>query len=251
MNNFAKESTHWYRPDGSPAYTVPRADGKGERNTTLRDARKLGLLPSVTTIIRCAAAPGLERYRYKSLGLALLTLPRLPDESEDAFLIRAERDAAEHAKQAAERGTAIHGAVERFYRQQAISRYYDEFVFWIDAVANTIDPICGDQEWSAERSFATDAYGGKVDLHSDGWLLDVKTKDGPLDDQTLCDEQIMQLAAYRYGLGIYQARCGIVFVRRDAPEARFVEAEPADLEKGWEMFKSLLNYWQTKTGHRP
>ena len=250
MTDFAKESGHYYWPDGTPAYTVPCADGKGERNTTLRDARKLGLLPSVTTIIRCAAAPGLERYKLRQLGLALLTLPRLPDESEDAFLIRAERDAAEHAKQAAERGTAIHGAFEQCVRRERVP---EEFQPHVDAIACVLDANdLPAQIWLPERSFACDlGYGGKVDLHSDSWLLDLKTKDGPLDDQTLWDEQIMQIAAYRYGLGIHQARCGIVFVRRDAPEARFVEADPADLEKGWEMFKSLLAYWRAKTGHRP
>ena len=44
-----QDTGHWYTKDGAPAYTV---EGKtGVRNTTLRDARKLGLIPSVTTII--------------------------------------------------------------------------------------------------------------------------------------------------------------------------------------------------------
>ncbi len=88
------ESTHWYRTDGTPCYQVPRADGKGLRPTTLRDARKLGLVPSVTGIIRCAAAPQLEAWKRKQLALACLTLPRIEGESADDFMVRAERDAA-------------------------------------------------------------------------------------------------------------------------------------------------------------
>ena len=54
------ESGHWYTKDGTPAYTTM---GKtGERNTTLRDARKLGLLPSVTTIIGQLSKTGLNTW---------------------------------------------------------------------------------------------------------------------------------------------------------------------------------------------
>ena len=71
---FAAESGHWYKADGTPAYTVLAKSG-AERPTTLRDARTLNLYPSVTTIIRLAAAPGLERWKLNQFGLALLTLP--------------------------------------------------------------------------------------------------------------------------------------------------------------------------------
>ena len=46
------EGDHWYTRDGVPVHTQPKADGKGERPTTLRDARKLAFLPSVTTILK-------------------------------------------------------------------------------------------------------------------------------------------------------------------------------------------------------
>ena len=52
MSDFAKESSHWYWPDGRTCYEVERADGKGMRAATLRDARKLGLYPGVTGIIK-------------------------------------------------------------------------------------------------------------------------------------------------------------------------------------------------------
>jgi hypothetical protein len=70
----AAESLHWYDRDGKPAYTVKAKDGS-DRPATLRDARKLNLVPSVTTIIRCAAAPGLELWKANQLMMAALTLP--------------------------------------------------------------------------------------------------------------------------------------------------------------------------------
>ena len=38
------ESVHWYQQDGSPQYTVKAKDGS-DRPTTLRDARKMNLVP--------------------------------------------------------------------------------------------------------------------------------------------------------------------------------------------------------------
>ena len=74
------ESGHWYKKDGSPAYTTL---GKtGERATTLRDARKLGLLPSTTGIIRQLSSAGLDLWKQQQVLLAALTLPRLADELE-------------------------------------------------------------------------------------------------------------------------------------------------------------------------
>ena len=38
------EGGHWYTPSGSPSHTVKALNGT-DRNTTKRDARKLGLYP--------------------------------------------------------------------------------------------------------------------------------------------------------------------------------------------------------------
>src|SRR5690349_12080652 len=42
-----EKSAHWYTRSGEPMYTVTAKDGS-QRKTDLRDARKLGLVPSVT-----------------------------------------------------------------------------------------------------------------------------------------------------------------------------------------------------------
>ena len=66
---YTAESGHWYDRDGKPAYTVIGKNGK-ERNTTLRDAREKDLVTSVTTILKVAAAPGLERWKQEQVLLA-------------------------------------------------------------------------------------------------------------------------------------------------------------------------------------
>ena len=91
MSDFATAGGHWYLPDGAPYYTLIGANGK-ERAVTLRDARKVMARPSVTGIIRCAAAPQLEKWKRNQVLLAALTLPHRPDESEQAWLERVEQD---------------------------------------------------------------------------------------------------------------------------------------------------------------
>ena len=107
----AAESGHWYSADGSPAYQIEAKNGN-LRAVTLRDARKLNLYPSVTTIIRSAAAPGLEAWKTKQAVLAALTLPRQPEETDESFVGRVLVDGREQARKAAELGTNIHAAIE-------------------------------------------------------------------------------------------------------------------------------------------
>ena len=56
-----KESGHYYDLTGKAVFEVPNKSKGGMRHTTLRDAKSLGLLPSVTTIFKCLAAPELDR----------------------------------------------------------------------------------------------------------------------------------------------------------------------------------------------
>ena len=64
----ASESQHWYDRNGTPAYSVIAKNGV-PRPTTLRDARKLNLVPSVTTILNVAAKPALEAWKLNQICL--------------------------------------------------------------------------------------------------------------------------------------------------------------------------------------
>ena len=80
-----ESASHWYFPDGTPIHEVPRADGKGTRPTSLRDARKLGLFPSVTNVLGVIAKPALDAWKQEQAILAALTLPRNEGEPLDEF----------------------------------------------------------------------------------------------------------------------------------------------------------------------
>jgi hypothetical protein len=240
-------SEHWYTRDGEPAYTVKGSTG--DRPTTLRDARKLNLVPSVTSIINVAAKPGLEKWKQQQLLLAALTLPKINSESEDEYIDRIIRDSKEQGKAAADAGTEIHASIESFYRGEPRTTHTSH----VQASVNLILETFGPQSWIAERSFSHEiGFGGKCDLHCPTVVLDVKTKEfeNPKDVQVY-EEHIMQLAAYRVGLGLPEARCANIFVSRSYPGVvTVIEHTEEDIKKGWEMFTCLLKYWQLSKGHQ-
>jgi hypothetical protein len=238
------ESGHWYKKDGSPAYTTI---GKtGERATTLRDARKLGLLPSTTGVIRQLSSAGLDLWKQQQVLLAALTLPRLPDEPEADWLKRVMQDSRATGREAAERGTAIHAIIQSWFE----GVYMPEKPPYINTIVDTLNNAFGSQLWLSERSFGHPlGYGGKCDLMAKaGFVVDFKTKDTDLDKVDVYFEHEMQLAAYREGLGVPTARCAIVFVNGTTDQVKLIEIEQDRLQKGWECFEHLLRVYQIKNG---
>jgi hypothetical protein len=244
-----EQNGHWYTTQGTPAYTTI---GKtGERPTTLRDAKKLGLLPSVTTIIGVAnKGEGLQRWMQEQAILAALTLPRLEGEEESVWLSRVMKDSKATGREAAERGTAIHNIIQGYFEQM----YLPEKPAYLDAIDNALNSAFGNQPWLSERSFGHPlGFGGKCDLmakpingQGTGFVVDFKTKTTDLDKIDVWFEHELQLASYREGLNLPNARCAIVFVNGTTNQVKLIEVEESRLQKGWECFQYLLRFYQVK-----
>lgn len=240
----ASEGGHFYDRQGKPVYEVPRADGKGTRPATLADARKLNLVPGVSGIISCAAKPGLIRWQQEQVLHAALTLPVIHGESEKSYLARILSDAHEQARKAAERGTAIHAAIQGYYEG---NRFSGEFEPYVEAAVGAIVKRYGEHPWIAEQSFASPlGYGGKIDLHCDTVLLDFKTKEFEEPINLWWPEQCMQLAAYRKGLALGRPiTIANVFVSTKKPGLVHIhEWKDEDRLLAWDKFYHLLKYWQ-------
>jgi hypothetical protein len=233
-----------------PRYTVIGKNGK-ERNTTLRDARTESLVPSVTTVLNVMAKPALIQWLQKQVLMAALTLPRIQGEPEDDYISRIMADSKEQGRAAADAGTDIHASIQGFYEGVVSTRHEAH----VKGTVEALDALFGQQGWIAERAFGhSHGFGGKCDLHSaigDGIVVDVKTKEftDPNKVDTY-DDHLMQLAAYRVGLGVPKARCANAFVSRSVPGLVVIkEWEEEDLQRGWEMFCSLLKFFQLKNKH--
>lgn len=248
------ESTHWYTRDGVPRYTVTGKSGK-TRPTTLRDARVENLVPSVTTVLNVAAKPALTAWLQQQVLLAALTLPKRADESDKDYCERIIHDSKEQGRSAADAGTDIHASVQGHYEGHPTGKHAQTVIACVKIIAEHF----GEQQWISERSFAHEAgFGGKCDLYvpatggSNGYVVDIKTKEftDPAKVDAY-DDHLMQLAAYRVGLGVQNARCANVFVSRSVPGLCVVkEWSEEDLQRGWAMFMHLLSFWQIRSNHQ-
>jgi len=200
-----EEGSHWYAKDGSPCHEI------GGRAVGLRDARRLGLLPSVTSILKVVARPALETWKQNQAVLSALTLPRKPGESDDDFAGRVVKDSKREGIEAAAFGGRLHEAIESVVGEHDLpadladlAPHMDPFRTWWKAQRWTVS--------SVESSFANveEGYGGRVDLVCrvpdfvlDRYVqavVDWKTKaTKPGQSIRHWDEFGVQLAAYAMG----------------------------------------------------
>ena len=248
-NKFKSGSGHWYTQEGEPMYTIVGANGK-ERNTTLRDARKEQLVPSVTTILSMIAKPQLENWKINQALNSALTLEKDSLETIEEFAYRCKQDSKRIGQEAAEKGTKIHAMIERGFLGEGTSKTYEIIKAWLeDNFPN--------EEWIAEDSFCADlGYGGKIDLYSkSGIFVDFKTKDnleGKDPSKLVYDEHGMQLSAYAQGCGFEDVERVSIFVDREDTEliaCHIWDKESQDKHK--EMFNSILNYWKLVKDYEP
>jgi hypothetical protein len=260
LNAYASEAGHWYLPDGTPFYTYTNKYGE-EKNVTLRQARPKLAVPSYSMISGCAAAPQLDRWKINQVLLAGAALPRDDFEGDQAWMDRVLARSRETSETARDLGTIIHGCIEKHLCGESVPVGYGEYVL---GAIEGVDMWCGLEGIRPERSFCHPlGFGGKCDVHKkpsidlndthNGYVADFKTKDFTADRlPDVYDNHFMQLAAYREGFEMPQARCAIIYVSTAVPGlTHLVEVEQAELERGWGMFCALLTYWQHKNRYFP
>lgn len=233
---------HWYNQEGGCVYKVvnkSKSDGS-LRDTTLSDAKKLSLLPSVTEILKVPDKPGLTRYFLKQAYDAMAGLTRIKYEEDSEFIARAKIIASEHSQKAMNLGTDIHDALESHFKGTG-SKGYPSICKNVDM---TLQEVYGSQEWIAEASFGcSEGFGGKVDLSNDNFIVDYKTKDFDDPKKKMAYEEMgMQLMAYKIGLNKPNARLINVFVSTTSDLVVLHEWD--DHDRLAEGFRLLLSYWK-------
>lgn len=242
---FGDEAAHYYHPDGRPCYEMPKVKGGGTRKTTVADARKLGLLPSPTTILRILAKPQLETWKVEQGCLAVLTSPRNVDEPIDAFVYRVlhvEREQDQERDAAADEGTAIHDALE--LSMQGLE-YDPKYRPHVEACRKVIDQS-GFYRFS-EKVLVGDGYAGRTDLgtEDDNYITVWDFKGCKKLPDKPWPEATMQVSAYAAALsntGEKRVRCGIIYINRNEP-GQIAWFMIDDWQAEYAKFKLLVRYW--------
>ncbi len=249
---------HWYLPDGTPAHRMPTADGAGERVTTIRDAKRLGLFPSVTSILGILAKPGLDTWKLNQVALATLRTPRQEDEGDVYWCNRVRNAAFEQVEQAADLGSMIHGALEAAMAGDA----YDP------AMAVYVEPVLG---WKRDTGIliverevrlvnSDHGFAGMADVmfrygENGIGILDYKTrKTEPGKAVGVYEDQAMQLAAYAATYwgeeNVNRVLAANVFISTTEP-GRVEVVKHKELERDWQAFKLVAALWRYVKGYDP
>ena len=240
MNKFGEQSGHWYWPDGKPCYELENKSQGGLRRTNASDAKKLGLLPSVTSIIRVLDKPAINIYRQKQLLKAALSISRIEEESDDDYLSRVVDEADKEKNVASSEGEEIHGFIadhllgkEYPGHTENVDRAMASFKRWAEEV--DLDPQM------VEFPFAdTDlGFGGRMDciaeVNGERYLIDWKTQaTKPGKPINFYEDTGLQLAAYAKSFVVEKTMSLVVSRNED------FRYEAKTWSKGWE-WDAFLN----------
>jgi len=250
---------HYYTKTGESQHEIVGKNGK-LRPTTLRDAKVLNLVPSVTTIMDIMGKPGLVFWLQQQVLLAAIETPYSGGcpESWKRLVVSKSKKIGEDA---AKRGNEIHDLMEKRFQNiiLTVNNENNDLII-VQAAVDVISEMFPGYLWTTEQSFAhKDGFGGRVDLYGKSpegsyVVIDFKTKDKTdPKDMVQYDEHKIQLAAYQVGLGLpYNTKRFNLFisVNKATPGlCKLVECKEFDKYKEW--FYTLVRMWQLKNGYKP
>lgn len=249
-------ANHWYdQITGAPKYQIERSDGKGLRDVTLKDARKLKLVPSVTTVSSIIAKPQVDQWKLNQLFLSMFQVAACKlDEPQEQYKTRLFAKYQENIGKYSKIGNEVHDKLENIFTTGVVLEQDMELL--LPVVELIEDRFCP-EEIIPEKSFAHKlGYGGKIDLiiknKNRTIIIDFKTKQGAeLEKIKLYDDYAIQLAAYRQAIDP-KAECYNCLISVTDKVKPFISPwDEGELTRAWKMFTHLLEYWKLSNNYDP
>jgi hypothetical protein len=268
--------SHWYTKNGQAMHKVP---GKtvAERDTTVADARIMGLLPSVSGITKMMANPGLDRWKQDitieaSLKYAIQSAYGDMDEDKLYAEIRAESNKVAGA--AADLGVKIHAAIESALGCQ---QWENQTVELADGkkveLKELVDPALAKLEELGINIVETEkvvtclahGYAGQMDVSyvkgDVAGVLDFKsTKTKPTKKIEVRQGQSMQIAAYHFACWSSKDKphfqpnhegINLYISTTEIGRVDVVKYDAAELAKQWDGFLACLTLWRLQNNYDP
>lgn len=269
------ESSHWYSRDGKPCHTQPTKKGAKHptRPTNVSDAKKLGLLPSVSAMTKMLSAPGLERHKLAEVAKACYRSPAHPGEDMKTYVNAMIEASTEDLGKAADLGTKIHAYLEKHYNCQEISAKEQNELVLIGGKETSMYDICEPviaavaklniTIVASEKVLVNDLHGyaGTTDIlfRTDNTVgvLDFKSKrTTPGEKVEPIDVHAMQIAAYidahwgitpRLPIEGYNVYISTTEIGR----VEIVRYSQQELLGAFEDFKCLCHLWRSRNQYDP
>lgn len=253
---FASEGgSHWYWPDtGQPCHEVPCKSRPGEtKPTTLREARQLGLYPSVSGILKVMDQPGLRRWRDRQIAEAAFEVS-LDVELENDFVNQTLSRAESNMDVCRDRGTEVHTAILKYFedyknclenpeqtyipRMRGCADHIKSAIMALDKLGVT------GEEFFPERSFSSPlGYGGCTDYKTDSIVVDWKAVTR-LEKKLDYWDRCAQIASYNMGIFGELRRGANVFIHSETAEFAIREWTKEELQYGWELFQACFQLYR-------
>jgi len=249
---------HYYKWDGSSCHEVVGKNGN-TRPTTIRDAKQLSLVPSVTTIMDLQSKPALISWLQNQILEAAIASPFNDEWYVDGWKKHIVNKSREIGSRAAKRGNEIHDAMENHFKVQS-NKIKDSDLEYIFHATQLIENTFPDYTFYAEDSFAhEDGFGGRVDLwgediNNNCVIVDFKTKDKTdVKDMVQYDDHRIQLAAYQVGLQLPRntRRFNLFISVSPATPGLCKLVECTKFDKYKDIFYALVKLWQAKYEYKP
>jgi hypothetical protein len=241
----------WY--DGKEV--VHEVEGKNGkmRKPTVKDARKHGYKPSVTSIIDVIDKPGLHIWKENELiracfemhGDGLLYTP-------EGYKVSALEKSREKTDQAVNFGKALHGEIEQYLKLRHNYNILDiskDLAAFLDPVQSWIES--NDLEGFAELAMNNDRFAGTIDftgsVNKNPTVLDFKTqKTNDKQRFNYYNTWKLQLAGYGLLMGYEPDNVDFMNVCISSTEPNLIEAKTytaKDMKKAYRMFDRLVMHF--------
>lgn len=254
---------HWYTVDRKPMHTIVGQNGK-ERDTNLKDAKKLNLLPSVTSILDVVGSKSLEDYKLRQALFYARMCPGGMSERDQIKFVREAMDGDLSAT--AEQGSELHNDFESwaFGKPSVDGKTWSELSHKLQ-----IKEFLANEVALGDISLG---YGGTcdmvfIDTNNDIVIADLKTKKEPTHNGFFSsDSHPLQLGAY-YNLLVKDERFSQFFKGRNVKGAiAFVSRmgrnggvrtndvryySNIEIQKSSMAFNNLVSFWQHQNNYVP
>ena len=262
------KSQHWYDRDGKAVFEVPKAKGGGMRATTIADARKLGLYPSVTTVLSVLAKPQLVDWQLGQVAGKAYSNPPQDGESQEDYARRIISASQEQVGEAANLGTKIHAAIEAHFKGEPVTEEMQVYVRpTVVALENAGIKLLEHELRlvNTELGYAGTTDAVMVDAAGIEGILDFKSrKTKPGQKCEPWETEPMQIAAYssaKFGeetdwstveSTLIQPHGANVYISTTEPgRVEIVRYNYKDINAAWTAFCAALELWQHLKGYKP